>query len=45
MKKYLLTLAAIVVSLTAMADNIPAFPGAEGHGRYVTGGRGAAKEI
>jgi len=45
MKKYLLTLAAIVVSLTAMADNIPAFPGAEGHGRYVTGGRGAAKVI
>ncbi len=40
MKKYLLTLATIVVSLTAMADNIPAFPGAEGHGRYVTGGRG-----
>ncbi len=39
MKKYLLTLAAIVVSLTAMADDVPAFPGAEGHGRYTTGGR------
>ena len=23
-----------------MADNAPAFPGAEGHGRFVTGGRG-----
>ncbi len=23
-----------------MADDAPAFPGAEGHGRYVTGGRG-----
>ncbi|MBQ5456408.1 MAG: pectate lyase, partial [Prevotella sp.] len=23
-----------------MADDVPAFPGAEGHGRYVTGGRG-----
>lgn len=41
MKKYLLTLAAIAVSLTAMADNIPAFPGAEGVARFTTtGGRG-----
>ena len=23
-----------------MAQDVPAFPGAEGHGRYVTGGRG-----
>ena len=28
-----------------MAEDIPAFPGAEGHGRYVTGGRGATKVI
>ena len=34
---------AIIMTLFAiptMADDIPAFPGAEGHGRYVTGGRG-----
>ena len=30
-----------ICSLTAMAqEQVPAFPGAEGHGRYVTGGRG-----
>ena len=40
MKKLLFILSAIAVSLTAMADDVPAFPGAEGHGRYVTGGRG-----
>ena len=40
MKKYLIILAAMVVSMTAMADDAPAFPGAEGHGRYATGGRG-----
>ncbi len=39
MKKYLLTLAAFAVSMFSMADDVPAFPGAEGHGRYVTGGR------
>ena len=39
MKKLFILLTAIAVSLTAMADNVPAFPGAEGHGRYVTGGR------
>ncbi len=39
MKKYLLTLAVLSVSIFMMADNAPAFPGAEGHGRYVTGGR------
>ena len=27
--------------MAAVADDIPAFPGAEGHGRYVTGGRAA----
>lgn len=27
---------------TVNADNLPAFPGAEGFGRYVTGGRGGA---
>ena len=39
MKKLFILLTVIAVSLTAMADNVPAFPGAEGHGRYVTGGR------
>ena len=41
MKKYLLTLFAAAISMAAVADDIPAFPGAEGHGRYVTGGRAA----
>lgn len=41
MKKFLLTIAATVMSIMAIAqDQAPAFPGAEGHGRYVTGGRG-----
>ena len=41
MKKTLLTLLAAVFTLVATAqDQAPAFPGAEGHGRYVTGGRG-----
>lgn len=33
---------AVVLSTTAVAQTaqVPAFPGAEGHGRYVTGGRG-----
>lgn len=33
---------AAVLSTTAVAQTAqaPAFPGAEGHGRYVTGGRG-----
>lgn len=39
MKKTLLALAAMAFSGIAMAQ-APAFPGAEGHGRYVTGGRG-----
>ena len=32
-------LAVITLSMTAQAQ-VPAFPGAEGHGRYATGGRG-----
>ena len=41
MKKIaLLFLAAAFSCVTAFADDVPAFPGAEGHGRYVTGGRG-----
>ena len=39
MKKTLLSIAASLMALCAMAQ-APAFPGAEGHGRYVTGGRG-----
>lgn len=37
--KYLLTLAISFTASFTMAQ-APAFPGAEGHGRYVTGGRG-----
>lgn len=42
MKKSLITLLFSLVALMASAqfDSAPAFPGAEGHGRYVTGGRG-----
>lgn len=36
----LFTLLCSVLSLSAMAQNIDAFPGAEGAGRYTTGGRG-----
>lgn len=39
MKKSILTIAIAAASTVAMAQ-APAFPGAEGHGRYVTGGRG-----
>ena len=38
-KKIVTTMAAALVSAAALAQ-APAFPGAEGHGRYVTGGRG-----
>ena len=38
-KKIFTTMAAALVSAAAWAQ-APAFPGAEGHGRYVTGGRG-----
>ena len=40
MKQLLLTLAVAAAAVTATAQT-PAFPGAEGHGRYVTGGRAA----
>ena len=39
MKKILSIITVALLSLTASAQ-VPAFPGAEGHGRYVTGGRG-----
>ena len=41
-RKLLILMFAIAVSLSAMAqfEKAPAFPGAEGHGRFVTGGRG-----
>ncbi len=39
MKKTITTLTFASLTLAAMAQ-APAFPGAEGHGRYVTGGRG-----
>lgn len=38
-KKIFTTMAAALMSAAALAQ-APAFPGAEGHGRYVTGGRG-----
>ena len=40
MKKTSLTLLAACLLTTAAQAQAPAFPGAEGHGRYVTGGRG-----
>ena len=42
MKQFLFTLTMLFVAvLTVTAQNeVPAFPGAEGHGRYTTGGRG-----
>ena len=40
MKKYLFTIIAAMMSVIVIAqDQVPAFPGAEGHGRYTTGGR------
>ena len=44
MKKVLFLLTALLLSLAADAqfDSAPAFPGAEGFGRYTTGGRGGA---
>ena len=45
MKKHLITLfSAIAVSMTAMAqfEYAPAFPGAEGHGRFTTGARASS---
>ncbi len=41
MKKFFTLIAASAISVAATAqDQAPAFPGAEGHGRYTTGGRG-----
>lgn len=41
MKKFLLPVASILFGVLSInAEVIPAFPGAEGHGRYVQGGRG-----
>ena len=46
MRKYLLTIVTAMMSVMAIAqEQAPAFPGAEGHGRYTTGGRGATKVI
>ena len=39
MKKALFTFILLAVTITMMGQ-VPAFPGAEGYGRYVTGGRG-----
>ena len=41
-RKLLALMFTIAVSLSAMAqfEKAPAFPGAEGHGRFTTGGRG-----
>ena len=38
--KQLLTTLLLISALTTVTAQTPAFPGAEGHGRYVTGGRG-----
>ncbi|MDE6655344.1 MAG: pectate lyase [Muribaculaceae bacterium] len=44
MKSYLLPLAALLMASSAAAqatdEQLPAFPGAEGYARYITGGRG-----
>ena len=40
MKTFLFSLLMTIFAIPSMADEVPAFPGAEGHGRYVTGGRG-----
>ena len=42
MKKLLTLLFAVLATVTMQAqfESAPAFPGAEGHGRFVTGGRG-----
>ena len=39
MKKVITTLTLVALTLATQAQ-VPAFPGAEGHGRYTTGGRG-----
>lgn len=40
MKAFFSTMMLAMFALQVFADDVPAFPGAEGHGRYVTGGRG-----
>ena len=41
MRKIIFTLLTACLAVTASAqEEIPAFPGAEGHARYITGGRG-----
>ena len=41
MKQLFLTMLAAVCAMTVTAqEEVPAFPGAEGHARYITGGRG-----
>ena len=41
MKKSLLLAGALALSMPLFAEEaVPAFPGAEGHGRFTTGGRG-----
>ncbi len=40
MRKFLFTGLLLLCTIASVADDIPAFPGAEGHGRFVTGGRG-----
>ena len=39
-KTLLLIASGLLTTLASQADDLPAFPGAEGYGRYVTGGRG-----
>ena len=39
MKRIILSFATLALTATMMAQT-PAFPGAEGHGRYTKGGRG-----
>ena len=42
MRRILLSLLTIIISIAVNAqfESVPAFPGAEGHGRFTTGGRG-----
>lgn len=40
MKQSIIIWLLLLCVIPSLADNVPAFPGAEGHGRYVTGGRG-----
>ena len=40
MRTFLFSWLLLLLAVPSMADDVPAFPGAEGHGRFVTGGRG-----